>query len=225
MKRQKMYVHLLLAFIALLAALYVFSRTLYVWSLPKVTLTFSREGVFEYRLSGKSTAENLTKESVYPCTAAFEFAGNIDYLYAGDPVSLRLPSIRFAEFGGEISDIHRNGDATLIAVDFSPVALGKPLSLKGGEDIEITIEKSSRPFACIVPAASVMKDGRGSYVLCVNQSEGAFGRIYTLSRLPVDIWAEKSDEMAIRRSDEIELPIVVSSDQAVRPGDQIRIFP
>lgn len=226
MKRKKMLVSLLVGFIVLLALLLLFSRTLFVWSLPKVTLAFSREGTFTHSLEGKSTIDIAPDDSAFPYTASFTFPKDTDYLFIGDTVDVTIPAIRYGTFGGEIIAIQYNAGDVLVRVGFSPLAQGKTIRLNGNENIEIAIEKTSLPFECIVPKSSVLLDGAGQpYLLYVQETQGAFGRIYVLGSMYVSIWAESSGEIALREATPIEHPIVVSSDREVHAGDQIRIFP
>jgi hypothetical protein len=235
MKNKKVIIRCLIGFLAFAAVITYVSRTVYVWSLPRVALAFAEPGVFTraYEMWGVVT---LTDE--YP---GYEAVADLlvpasdlppihdAFVSAGRTLFLEIMTIQYAQFNGTVLSVRIDGEGAHIRAGFNIEPLDEragEMEIRGGEDIWGKMFGVSYAYDCVVPSSAVRQDREGAYVLTVREERGVMGREFAAARYDVFIIDELFGRTAVSTvSGDIEEPVVISADVAVSAGDRVRFYP
>lgn len=203
-------------FLAVMAGLTVWSRSIYQNSLPLVRLEIPRTGSlhFQYDVYGtaREAEDGLRVQIELP---AGETAGDFPF-YRGDAAQLSFPNEANSSTQGRIEDVSYAEDGIRVDISFSRAAV------QAGDSVAVTLQKQSRETEGLLPSAAVQADS-DPYLWLVDEVRGPWGPEYVLVKKYVSVLADDGERVMLASS--VDKPVVVAASAPLSDGQAVRFYP
>lgn len=90
-----------------------------------------------------------------------------------------------------------------------------------GQQVTLSIYKTSRQYEIIVPNAAVRQDANGTFILIMRQKNGPLGSRFTLERISTTVLESDSTRSAVSATLDWGVPVVTAANKAVEAGSRV----
>ena len=216
--RKKIVIAIGVVFLAVMAGLTLYSRTVYQRNLPLVTLDIPRTASLSFCFQGTGTAQMSDGNT---CTVNIHIPSETllgDFLfYRGDGAELTFPNVAGLSETGKIEQITYKEDGVEIRITFPAQD-----NVLEGDSVVVTLKKRSRELNNVLPITALCSDG-ADYIWMVEETQGPWGTEYVVTKKYVSLLASDGEQVAL--STVISLPVVLTTDKPLIEGQPVRFYP
>ena len=153
-----------------------------------------------------------------PLQATAAFRDNVDFMNAGDTVTVNIKARQQYNLQGTLDKIIFEDGSLKATILFSAVDC-----VNGGEKAEVSLVKTSDIYKNILPNSAIRQDSDGFFILYTEQVKGRFGYEYYAKRAMINILAQDTVNTAFNMVSDDRLSVIVNSDKPVSENDRLRI--